>query len=305
MKHLVTRTFAGLTLFAIALLCAFFAMRVAIHGREVAVPNLSGKSDAEAAALTKELGLNLSVENRFYSPAAAPNHVLSQSPVAGARVRRGWQVRVTESLGGQKVEVPDLTSQSERAAGLVLRRIQLELGAVARLPASGEPGVVLGQSPPPNTAGLNGPQVSLLVSDADKAADSASFVMPTIVGMTLANATARLAAVGLHIGTATQPSAIPAVSAPTGDSGSAGVAPGQPSTTSATPPTAADPALQALTPGAAAGMEQAFDVPITPPPPADVNASIVSQSPAPGHRISRSESIRVMVGPSPTGTPPL
>jgi beta-lactam-binding protein with PASTA domain len=67
----------------VVLLFAFLALRVAIHGREVAVPNLAGLSDADAASAARDLGLNLTVENRFYSPAVAPNHVLSQSPVAG------------------------------------------------------------------------------------------------------------------------------------------------------------------------------------------------------------------------------
>lgn len=273
MKRILTRVAAGSLMFIVALLCAFFAMRIAIHGREVTVPNLSGRSDADAAAEARKLGLNLSVENRFYSAAIAPNHVLSQSPAAGARVRRGWQVRVTESLGGQHVEVPDLTGQSERPASLVLRRVQLELGTVAHLPAPGPTGVVLAQSPPPNSAGLDGPRVSLLVGDEDNTPAASAYVMPSIVGLTLAAASARLATAGLHISSATEPEQAPAI-----DPGSATAA-------------AASVSLSASTPGLP---EQAFDVPITPPP-ISVNATIISQSPAPGHRVSRADSIRVIL----------
>ncbi len=122
-------------MFTVALLAAFLALRLAIHGREVAVPNLAGMSDSEAADAAKKLGLNLSVENRFYSPAVASNHVLSQVPIAGSRVRRGWPVRVTESLGPLQIAVPDVTGQSERPASLVLRRLQLDSGTVAHLAA--------------------------------------------------------------------------------------------------------------------------------------------------------------------------
>src|SRR5258708_5011212 len=109
MKRILNMVGGSIALMAGPVACAFLAERGALHGREGAGSDLSGKCDADAAGMAKDLGLNLSVENRFYSSGVEPNHVLSQSPIAGARVRRGWQVRVTESLGGQKVNVPDMT----------------------------------------------------------------------------------------------------------------------------------------------------------------------------------------------------
>jgi beta-lactam-binding protein with PASTA domain len=232
-------------------------MRMAIHGREVAVPNLAGLSDADAAAAAKDLGLNLSIENRFYSPSVAPNHVLSQSPVAGSRVRRGWQVRVTESLGPQTVSVPDVTGQTERPASLVLRRLQLDLGTVAHLPAPAPSGIVLAQSPPANSKGINGPRVALLVSDDETPADAPAFVMPSITGLSLAAASLRLATAGLHIASAQSPDA---------------------------PEPAVDPNAPASTDAAAVYI---------PPQAMTVAATITSQSPAAGHRITRADPIRV------------
>lgn len=286
MKRILLRTLAGFTMFVVALLCAFFAMRVAIHGREVTVPNLAGRTDADAAAVAKDLGLNLSVENRFYSSAVVPNHVLSQSPAAGSRVRRGWQVRVTESLGGQKVPVPDLTGQSERPASLVLRRVQLELGTVAHLPSLAGTGVVLAQSPPPNSVGLNGPRVALLVSDGDSAADTMAYVMPSVVGLTLASATSRLATAGLHVASATEPDLALA-----GDP-NALAAPSLGASLSGSPQ-----------PGEFGSADQSAFGPL--PLPISPDAVIVSQSPAPGHRVSRADNIRLtLVHPTePTPTP--
>ena len=264
MKRALKIVLAGLAMFLVAFLAGAAALRLSIHGREVSVPNLEGKSDSEAADLAKDLGLNLSVENRFYSAAVAPNHVLSQSPVAGSRVRRGWQVRVTESLGGQHVEVPDVTGQGERPASLVLRRQQLELGTVVHLPAPGAAGVVLGQSPPPNSAGLNGPRVALLVTDDLAAGDtSAAYVMPQIVGMTLGAAGSRLSTVGLHISSAAAPA--PVVEAP---------------------------AVDATDPSAAAAAAPDAAVPVVPVP-VSTSAVITSQSPAAGHRVTRADAIRV------------
>ncbi len=274
MKRIFLRTLGGLTMFLVAILCAFFAMRLAIHGREVSVPNLSGRTDSEAASVAKDLGLNLSVENRFYSSAVSLNHVLSQSPAAGSRVRRGWQVRVTESLGGQRVAVPDVLGQPERPAALILRRLQLELGIVAHLPSASPVGIVLAQSPPPNSLGLNGPQVGLLVSDGQSAPDTVAYVMPSIIGMPLASATARLATAGLRIAGATEPDLAPPPS-PDANTGS-------------DPGTATQ-----LANGSSPATDQSFSVPE--PPPISQNAVIVSQSPLPGHRVSRADNIRVTV----------
>jgi beta-lactam-binding protein with PASTA domain len=194
-KRFFAILFGALAMCLVAALFAFVSMRIAIHGREVEVPNLAGKSDAEAAAIARSLGLNLSVENRFYSPAVPPNAVLSQLPVAGSRVRSGWQIRITESLGPQQSTVPDVTGTPERAATVVLRRLQLEVATVAHIPAPGPSGIVLAQSPPPNSHGMNGPDVSLLVSDEETSADLPGYVMPSLVGLTVGAASSRLATV--------------------------------------------------------------------------------------------------------------
>jgi beta-lactam-binding protein with PASTA domain len=254
-KKILAILFGGLAMVVVAVLGAFLSLRIAIHGREVEVPNLSGLSDADAANAARDLGLNLTVENRFYSSAVAPNHVLSQSPVAGARVRRGWQVRVTESLGGQLVSVPDVTGQTERPASLTLRRLQLEVGAIVHLPAPSPAGIVLAQSPPPNSKGINGPRVSLLVSDDENSTTPEAFVMPSITGLSLASAAVRLSSAGLHIASVQSPDA-------------------SPESDSATPPDASD---------------------YVAPQAVSVTATITAQSPAPGRRVTRADNIRVVL----------
>src|ERR1039457_315208 len=101
-------------LVAVALLAAITTMHFAIHGVEVKVPSLQGMTVAEARSQTSGLRLNLDVDNRYYSGDVAAGHILSQSPAAGTVVRREWRVRVAESLGSQKVEVPDTVGKDER-----------------------------------------------------------------------------------------------------------------------------------------------------------------------------------------------
>src|SRR5438552_1881969 len=151
MKTFFRFVLLALILISVAMVSALTAMRFAIHGREVAVPKLIGFTLAAAEQQANASGLIIEVENHFYSPDVAEGKVISQSPSPGSLVRRGWKVRVAESLGPQKAQVPDLVGESERAAEINVRRRGLEVGSVsvADLPDS-EPGQIVAQSPPAN-----------------------------------------------------------------------------------------------------------------------------------------------------------
>src|SRR5512146_703260 len=88
----------ALVLIMVALVSALTAMRMAIHGREVAVPKLVGLTPAEAERQAVSNGLLFAVESRFYSTEVPAGRISSQVPQAGAKVRRGSRVRVAESL---------------------------------------------------------------------------------------------------------------------------------------------------------------------------------------------------------------
>jgi beta-lactam-binding protein with PASTA domain len=186
-----------MVLIAVALLSAITTMHFAIHGAEVQVPALKDMTVADARSQTSGLGLILEVDARYYSSEVAAGHILTQSPAPGTVVRREWRVRVSESLGPQKVEVPNAVGADERIAALNLRRVGLTAGATAHLPWSGAPeGTVLAQDPPPRAQGIEGPSVSLLVASApDDAPDG--FVMPNLSGMPVVSSQGALARIGL------------------------------------------------------------------------------------------------------------
>jgi beta-lactam-binding protein with PASTA domain len=185
-------------LVAVALLSAIATMHFAIHGAEVQVPALQGMTVADARSQTAGLGLNLDVDNRYYSGDVAAGHILTQSPPAGTVVRREWRVRVAESLGPQKVDVPETVGKDERVAALTLRRVGLEVGVTAKLPwGKAAPGTVLAQDPPAHAQGISRPSVNLLVAAPDdETADG--FVMPDLVGLPVVTAQAQLAKVGIQ-----------------------------------------------------------------------------------------------------------
>src|ERR1700723_3392516 len=182
MKRIFNLILGALAMLVVALLSAFISMRLAIHGREGTVPNLTGLSIADASKQANAVGLRVNLENRFYSPTTPPGLVLAQSPSPGVTVRREWAVRITESLGAQQVAIPNVIGQSERTASINVRRLGLDLGAVASIPEPGPPGVVIAQTPNPNAAGVDRPRVSLLLS-APEESESSAFVMPSLAGL--------------------------------------------------------------------------------------------------------------------------
>lgn len=190
----------GLVLLLVSLISALTAMRLAIHGREVAMPLLVGKTPAEAQRLAQATGLQLQIERQYYSPTIPEGRIMSQVPDAGLLVRRGWQVRAAESLGPQRVQIPDVTGQSRRAAEFNIRRRGLDVGAVAQIELEGSADQVLGQNPPANAGNVSAPKINLLVA---KPTPPAAYVMPNFVGQPLAGILPSLQDAGLHVGVVT------------------------------------------------------------------------------------------------------
>ena len=198
MKSFFRLILLALVLLVVALISALTAMRLAIHGHEVAVPDLVGKSPAAARMIAEQTGLEISVERQYYSPTVPEGKILSQLPPAGSQVRRGWQVRVAESLGPQRVEIPNVVGQSQRVANINIRRRGLDVGAIAqmRLPDVPE-GQVLSQAPPPNASGVSAPSISLLVANPQL---PQAFVMPNFIGQTLGSGKQTVQDAGLRLG---------------------------------------------------------------------------------------------------------
>lgn len=185
-------------LVAVALVSAILTMHFAIHGAEVEVPSLEGMTIAQARSETAGLGLNLDVDNRYYSGEVAAGHILSQSPAPGTVVRRAWQVRAAESLGPQQVDVPNTVGEDERVAELALRRAGLDVGPPSYLPdADALSGTVLAQDPPAHALDIARPTVSLLVA-APEGAQPDGFVMPDLTGWLASSAVATLAKAGIR-----------------------------------------------------------------------------------------------------------
>ena len=79
------------------LVSAVVTMRFAIHGAEVKVPDLQGLTVSEAVHKTANLGLNLGIDNKYYSADVPAGRVL-----AGFHWRCGCDFGGCLALGGDR-----------------------------------------------------------------------------------------------------------------------------------------------------------------------------------------------------------
>src|SRR4029077_19034440 len=117
---------------AAAFLSAITAMRIAIHGREVTMPNLVGKNVSEANGMLRSRGLVLRVADRVYSDSPI-NDVVCQTPPAGLLMKVSQQAHVVLSLGQRQLEIPLLEGNSLRVSRIELLRAGLQVGEVSSL----------------------------------------------------------------------------------------------------------------------------------------------------------------------------
>lgn len=145
----------------------------------VTVPDLRGRSFAQARRLAGRQGLELERGPVVPHATMTRGAVLAQSPLPGQETTRGDQIRVILSAGPHRRAVPDVsgllaaqardlllrtgfqvrlrTVQDERPAGRLIG-IQPAAGSVLALPAAVELRVSSGPPPPPSvpTGGLPG-----------------------------------------------------------------------------------------------------------------------------------------------------
>ena len=173
---------AVLLLVTIALVSALITMRLAIHGAEVRVPLLRGGTVPQAVMELRAKGLQSGIDGHYYSATQPAGVVLTQSPAPGTLVRKSWRVRMTVSLGPQKVAVPSVEGMNETMATITIRRTGLKVGAVLGMPYAYAPeNTVIAQTPTGHATDVEDPRVSILTAQAAPPTENAS-VMPNLIG---------------------------------------------------------------------------------------------------------------------------
>jgi len=158
---------------------AFGSMRLALRAREVTLPELRGRTVAEATAALADVGLTLRVDDLTrLDPEVPADRILTQEPPAGATLRRQRSVRVWLSSGPRIATIPRLVGESERTALLRLQADGLAVAGTSEIRSSEyAPDAIVAQRPAPESRGI---EVALLVNRGESAT---SYVMPDLIGV--------------------------------------------------------------------------------------------------------------------------
>ncbi|MGB7623753.1 MAG: PASTA domain-containing protein [Terriglobia bacterium] len=168
-------------LVSLAFLSALTAMRFAIRGQVVRVPQVVGLDQPQGESRLAASKLLLKVESKVYNDTQAAGVIVSQDPPVGAEVKTRSKVSVVLSLGRRRVPIPDLVDGTLRAARIKLVRQGLTLGFVASVSSTAvEKDRVLCQEPPADSKEVLSPTVDVLLS---RGAGIEAYLVPDFIGM--------------------------------------------------------------------------------------------------------------------------
>ena len=164
----------------------------------VEIPNLVGRTQAEAVAAIVHAGLTVGAVTQAYSSTIPAGHVISQAPGTGANVASGTAVAVVVSEGPQPIIVPNLVGMSKTAASGAITDAGLAFGMVTEVYSFTVPsGTVVSQTPAAGASAVPGTAIALTVSKGPP------ILVPSVLGMTEAAAHATIVNIGLTVGMAT------------------------------------------------------------------------------------------------------
>lgn len=160
----------------------------------VTVPDLTGRTRAQAERMLDRLGLEAQRGQPIANPRVRRGRVLMQTPLPGEEVARGSTVRIVLSDGPEMRQVPSIRGLARADAIGLLQRYGFQL-AIRRVLHRSEPNSLIGTLPEAGKPAPVGGRVVILVSNGPP-----RVAVPNLVGLFPGDARVRLQAVGLELG---------------------------------------------------------------------------------------------------------
>lgn len=162
-----------------------WAVGAVIHNRTVVpVPDVVGKSAAEALTILSQAKLGISKDGEQFDKGFPAGTVLRQTPASGTNVREGRTVRVVVSQGGETLFVPNVVGQPLRNAQTALQNAGLGLGEIEHRPSLRfEKDQVMATDPAGGAAVSKNALISMILSEGPP--DSDVVLTPDFIGKSL------------------------------------------------------------------------------------------------------------------------
>lgn len=166
-------------------------------GQFTKVPNLLGKTEAQARSQLSAAGLGVKGVDRKFSDAFDRGTVMNTDPPGGRRIRGNGAVTLTISRGPEVVAVPNLKGRPLEEATAELTRSGLAPGIVTQAFSQDvAQGSVIATDPVGGEKRAPDTAVSIVVSKGRPVP------VPTVTGLPVEQAKASLEALGLKVATA-------------------------------------------------------------------------------------------------------
>lgn len=163
-------------------------------GAPVSIPEVTGRSAADARALLEQRGLEFTL-NEVFDEEVQRGLAVGTIPAPPAQVRWFEQVTLVISKGPELFDVPRLLGLSEDEARAKLEESNLAAGEVfGEYSDSAPAGQIIGQDPASGEQLRRGSQVDLTTSIGPE-----PFEVPDVTGESVAEATAELQEAGLQV----------------------------------------------------------------------------------------------------------
>lgn len=202
-KILMFFLFGSILLF---LATMWFVSNLLSH-EDVQVPDLCDKTLLEAEKMLSDLSLKITVDEEIYDNEIEEDHIVSQLPKAGSKVKEGREIAVVVSLGKSEVAVPDLQGKTEQEARIVLENKGLTLGAVTLVTDINQPfEVVVYQAVEAGEKVEAGTAIDVMINNAEIQPENVNTTVPYLTGKTLEEALRALEKASLVSGTVSQAS---------------------------------------------------------------------------------------------------
>jgi serine/threonine-protein kinase len=161
----------------------------------VAVPDVLGRTPAEAAAILATANLKLAAEQGEFSEQVPAGQIMATDPRAADSMRTGGTVQATVSKGPERYEVPDLKNLTVAEATVALSAANLALGSQAQaFDEKVEKDRIVSSAPAAGTPQKPGTRVDVTVSKGREPIE-----VPDVVGSPADGAEATLKDLGLKV----------------------------------------------------------------------------------------------------------
>ena len=146
-NHKVLSSIVGLILLFVITLGLTIGISNARRPKEVAIPNLVGKTVDEAKQILTENKLNYVEDSSEYNTTYPAGQIISQTPnfVDGRKIKQNTDVKVVVSLGTETITVPKLKGLTKDEAEDAAKSSKIKLEFVDEISKTVEAGVIIKQ----------------------------------------------------------------------------------------------------------------------------------------------------------------